>query len=70
MSQAVVETTALRDAIEPLVRRLDLVLMGIKADAAEATHVVRSERAKRDLEAGLKEANTLLVQLKAELGST
>lgn len=69
MSQAAVETPALRNAIEPLVRRLHLVVMGIKADAAEATHAVRSERAKRDMEAGLKEANTLLVQLKTELGS-
>lgn len=56
-------------SVESLLRRLHIVVLGAQADAAEATHVVRSERAKRDLETALKEAHNIILQMKGALGS-
>lgn len=68
MSPDLAQVDTLRTTLEPLVRRLHLVIMGIKADASEATNVIRSERAKKDMEKGLKEANSLIVELSQSLG--
>lgn len=68
MSPDLAQVDTLRTTLEPLVRRLHLVIMGIKADASEATNAIRSERAKKDMEKGLKEANSLIVELSQSLG--
>lgn len=66
---ATLEPTLQAESISPnvLVRRLHLILMGIKADASEATNIVRSERAKEDLDKGIKEADALVLKLQEML---
>lgn len=63
------EEAQLRASVEPLLRRLHITLMGIQADAIEATNIVRSERAKVDLEKGIKDANRLVVEVRKLIGA-
>jgi hypothetical protein len=51
-----------------LVRSLDIILLGIEADANEALSPYRTERSLRDMREGLKFARSSLDQLLIKIG--
>jgi hypothetical protein len=55
------------DEANALVRSLDIILLGLEADATDAMSPYRTERAVQDVKQGLKSARSSVNQLQAKL---